>query len=281
MVMTRARYAGITRKVTALIIIGLTVLFALNPIIIPIQVSMNVRDMHEVVDALQPGDVVFYDYGFGGRLDKTGTGMQEAVCRHLIEKDVIIVYNMIAAIGVEAMSGRANMMRYVYGMEDYQNHPDYGVKFVTLRYLAGYGTSLKSLADDVRALYPVDEFGTPMDQHPLWASVQSAADIDVYIITMHTLQNVAPPLLNPYGIDILSLVPILYETQAEQLYRVGLISGYISGLRMGAEYSSLTGFPTIAMSYLASYMFTAIAAYIGWIVTNYVFLVGPGKVKEE
>lgn len=278
---TRARYAGITRRLAAFLLITLSLIFAFNPLLIPIQVSKNVSDAYNVVESLKPGDIVFYDWGYGGRLDKMGKATQEALIRHLIAKDVRIIYNMISAITVGDLSFRANMLRTIYGMNDYQNHPDYGTKFVSLLYLFGFDKALMSVAEDVWGTYRNDEFGTPFSELPIMADIRTGDDIDAYVITMHTILNAAPAILGPYGVKILACTMIIYETQCEQLYRVDLIHGYIAGVRMGGEYSVMRGVPSIAMSFISTYLFSALVAYLGWIVTNYLFVVLPMGKKEE
>ena len=158
------------------------------------------------------------------------------------------------------------LLPVIYGLEP-QNHPDYGVKFVNLGYVAGGNQLLEQWKDSVLEITPLDAYGNRLDDLPMMSNfneLKVEADLmigldargleTIYVVRYNT------PVLEMGGTDSASYLALSYTA--------GYFKGMIMGQRGGAEYEILSGIPGNARSYLQNTFTISTIMVIIMIVTN-------------
>ncbi len=158
------------------------------------------------------------------------------------------------------------LLPVLYGSEP-QNHPDYGVKFVNLGYVAGGNQLLEQWKDSITDITPIDAYGNQLTDLPMMSNfneLKTDADLmigldargleTIYVVRYNT------PVLEMGGTDSASYLALSYTA--------GYFKGMLMGQRGGAEYEILSGIPGNARSYLQNTFTISTIMVIIMIVTN-------------
>jgi len=158
------------------------------------------------------------------------------------------------------------LLPVLYGPEP-QNHPDYGVKFVNLGYVAGGNQLLEQWKDSITDITPIDAYGNQLTDLPMMSNFNELkVDADlmigldargletIYVVRYNT------PVLEMGGTDSASYLALSYTA--------GYFKGMLMGQRGGAEYEILSGIPGNARSYLQNTFTISTIMVIIMIVTN-------------
>jgi len=158
------------------------------------------------------------------------------------------------------------LLPVLYGSEP-QNHPDYGVKFVNLGYVAGGNQLLEQWKDSITDITPIDAYGNQLTDLPMMSNFNELkVDADlmigldargletIYVVRYNT------PVLEMGGTDSASYLALSYTA--------GYFKGMLMGQRGGAEYEILSGIPGNARSYLQNTFTISTLMVIIMIVTN-------------
>jgi len=145
----------------------------LSPIGFPITIAENTRDLYEGItdDEVEEGDVWIMNFGYGvsawPECHPSVTVCTKALFREGAKiifmgphYDVELTYNKIHD------TVRDDFVDKVYG-EDY----------VFLGYITGGESAIAQLASNIRSVYPVDHFGTPLDELSMMQGVNTHEDI--------------------------------------------------------------------------------------------------------
>ncbi len=116
----------------------------------------------------------------------------------------------------------------------------YGADYVVLGYYSGGEVALSSFAKDVRGLVKTDYYGTGIDQLPMMKEVNDAKDFKCVIaLSSRPVEWFLRQYKSAYGI------PVGWATTSGLVgtiipyFASGQVTGYIAGLRGGAEYETL------------------------------------------
>lgn len=158
------------------------------------------------------------------------------------------------------------LLPVLYGSEP-QNHPDYGVKFINLGYVAGGNQLLEQWKDSITDITPIDAYGNQLTDLPMMSNfneLKTDADLmlgldargleTIYVVRYNT------PVLEIGGTDSASYLALSYTA--------GYFKGMLMGQRGGAEYEILSGIPGNARSYLQNTFTISTIMVIIMIVTN-------------
>jgi len=152
----------------------------LYPLGFPIPLTPQTKITYAAVDALQPGDIILMDQGYGAGTVAFHEPGFIVVFRHAMDKGAKIV---IVSTSVE---GPMLLARAIEKINPTAKGYEYGVDWVHLGYIAGGEPSYASVLGDINSLFSEDYEGTPTSALPLMAElgVPTADDIDlVYIMT--------------------------------------------------------------------------------------------------
>jgi hypothetical protein len=172
------------------------------------------------------------------------------------------------------------LLPLLYGV-DVKNHPDYGVKFVNLGYVAGGNQLLEQWKDSVKSLTPVDAYGNRLEDLPmmdnfdelkvdceLMIGLDARGLETIYVVRFNT------PVLEMGGTDSASYLALSYTG--------GYFKGMIMGQRGGAEYEILSGIQGKAFSYLQNTFTISAIMIIILVVANVMYVMKkPAQAEAE
>jgi len=243
----------------------------LSPIGFPITIAENTRDLYEGItdDEVEEGDVWIMNFGYGvsawSECHPSVTVCTKALFREGAKiifmgphYDVELTYNKIHD------TVRDDFVDKVYG-EDY----------VFLGYITGGESAIAQLASNIRSVYPVDHFGTPLDELSMMQGVNTHEDIE----------GVLSSDTGDYGVHFMTQWQAAYGSKLAEIgiamngstdlprWQAGNYFGLSIGSRGGAELEILIGelgeattaMDSISVSHLLL-IFAVILGNIGMVV---------------
>jgi hypothetical protein len=252
-----------------------------RPLGMPFAVAKNTQIFYDMVDALEPGDVVVlsFDYAPTSK-DELNPGCL-AVMRHILEdkKGVRLIMlgfwvsgPMFADINMETLAEEGIGTDWVYG-EDW----------ASLGYVAGAENAISSFANDVKGTFRRDRRGNSTEDLPVLDGVETAADIDLLIdIGSGTpgvpefVRQVVDPFGTPYIADVVSVS----VAGMMPYYNSGQVKAYLNGLRGAGEYEALYGVPGAGTSAMDSYSFGHLAIILFVLVGNIAYYADPDRKRN-
>ena len=263
-----------------IMVFGVIYISSLAPIALPVPIVQWSKDFYSVINEGVTVDFADNPREFGGveedtrvfilnsgETSKLWGDMSEAVTtvwKDLRERDANIL--LWSSSPDNAATLNKYLLPVIYGLEP-QNHPDYGVKFVNLGYVAGGNQLLEQWKDSVTEITPIDAYGNQLADLPMMSNfneLKEEADLmigldargleTIYVVRYNT------PVLEMGGTDSASYLALSYTA--------GYFKGMIMGQRGGAEYEILSGIPGNARSYLQNTFTISTIMVIIMIVTN-------------
>jgi hypothetical protein len=166
------------RIVGVIFLIPLIALFV--PLRLPIAYSVYTTDLFDLVEGMEPGDVVV----FGNMINNlqviyNARDMYGALVQHMFDQDIVMVFASFETAGIAAM-------QYIIDRYNLVEKYDlvYGVDYVLTPYIAGREAAVARFAEDMQN--GADKDGTPMSQIPLLRdnNIRSMADVDYALATI-------------------------------------------------------------------------------------------------
>ena len=263
-----------------IMVFGVIYISSLAPIALPVPIVQWSKDFYSVINEGVTVDFADNPREFGGveegtrvfilnsgETSKLWGDMSESVTtvwKDLREREANIL--LWSSSPDNAATLNKYLLPVIYGLEP-QNHPDYGVKFVNLGYVAGGNQLLEQWKDSVTEITPVDAYGNQLADLPMMSNfneLKEEADLmigldargleTIYVVRYNT------PVLEMGGTDSASYLALSYTA--------GYFKGMIMGQRGGAEYEILSGIPGNARSYLQNTFTISTIMVIIMIVTN-------------
>lgn len=152
----------------------------LYPLGFPVPITDQTRSVYNAIDALQPGDIILMDQGYGAGTIAFHEPGFVVVFRHAMDKGAKIV---IVSTGVESPM---LLERALEKIQPEAKGYEYGVDWVHLGYVAGGEPSYASILGDINGLFTDDWEGTSTSSLPLMKELSAPTNekIDlVYIMT--------------------------------------------------------------------------------------------------
>jgi hypothetical protein len=243
----------------------------LRPIGFPITINPPPRGIYDELSTVQPGEVCLLSINSGVSAWGDCLPAMVACIRMLADQGAhIVVWGMghtdIDITWQEIMDRSPELKDYVYG-EDY----------AYFGFLPTQETTIALLAEDIRAVFSLDRYGTPIDDLPIMKDVNGAKDFrlmlssdtgDVqgyYIRQWHT----------KHGTPIGSIGIAMNASGDLPFFLSGDLFGLSGGSRGGAELEQLTGklgeavttMDAISVSHLLV-VFAIILANVGYFATR-------------
>ena len=202
-------------------------------------ISPYVQTTYDIIDALEPGDIVFFectnDYAWYVTHIPGAIGM----LKHAIDKKVRIVEFEIANEGtmifnyvvLPVVKPRMEKMGYVYGKD-----------WVRLGYVAGGDAAYKAFCDDP-ANIGTDVYGTPIRELPFFDDFEDGSDIALCMFTGYGLYGTIRQIVTRYDTP---MVACSHAGGLQWFYvflQTGQLDGFIHGWAGGREYEHLIGEP--------------------------------------
>jgi hypothetical protein len=127
----------------------------------------------------------------------------------------------------------------------------YGEDYVFLGFITGRETTFAALMADIREAKPTDYQGTPLDDLPLMATVNSAADLKLvtcYTGGQDTVDGWVRQAYTRYGVEVIATVVSTITPSTMSYWLAGQVIGLQNDVVGAAEYESLTGLKYMATS---------------------------------
>lgn len=209
----------------------------LSPFGLPIPITDETQKFYNAIDALQPGDTVFYAFDAGSMTwMEQGLGAK-VVLKHLLMKPGVRIVG--ATIGAEGPMFWENALDE---LNPSQYGKEYGRDIVWLGFFSGTETACAALAKDMKtATGGVDAYGTSLSTLPLMSEVNSVNDCTLLVVLSYggTWANWMNQWQMPYGIQeyVIPLAGVVAEMRPN--INAGQIQSIINGSRGAAEYEIL------------------------------------------
>jgi hypothetical protein len=226
------------RKVIYLLVFVLAAVPMIVPFGLPVIISIQSRSLYNYIENLPAGSVVAVDYAAFAGMYPDAQAATRAVLIQLFSRPLKFV---LWSSGPDGPMLLANEMK---GIDT--NGKVYGQDYVFLPYAGGGENTLAAMAQSIRGIYTVDNYGTPLNQIPIMQNIDKAEDFkmilvladaggaDTWAVRQWTIPHGVPEGGTPISIEYPTIIPY---------FQSGLVVGMTNGIRGGAEYELLIGVP--------------------------------------
>ena len=226
------------RKIIYLLVLLFAALPMIYPFGLPVRVSVQSQDLYDYIEALPEGSKVAINFAAFAGMYPDAQAATRAVLIHLFRSPVKFVLWHSGPDGPMLFN---NEMKYVD-----TGGKVYGEDYVFLPYVGGGENTLAAMAENMRGVFSVDMYGTPLDDIPLMQETNQATDFalilvmadasgaDQWAVRQWTIPHGVPEGGTPISISYPDLIPY---------WEAGSIVGMTNGVRGGGEYELLIGVP--------------------------------------
>ncbi len=225
---------AIDRRIIFLLVGAGVVLPLLHPVNLPIAISPRVRAAYDAIDALPPGSRVLLSMDYEPDIMAELMPMSIAVLRHCFRKHLQVVAMTLYPAGTGLGEHALHVASRAEGAV---RNRDY----VWLGYKSGFQVVMIGIGENLRGIYPVDFYGTPLDSIPMMRGVNSYAQLSMvinltgssaadYWIQFAQGRYHAPLVIGCTAVMATDYYPYLSSRQ---------ILGLIGGMKGAAEYERL------------------------------------------
>jgi hypothetical protein len=278
------------RRLIYIMVFGIIYISSLAPVPLPVPIVKWSRDFYATINEGATVDFADPPREFGGVEDGTrililNSGETAKLWGDMSEA-VITVWKDLTARGANILlwsSSPANeetinkyLIPLMYGATP-QDHPDYGVKFVNLGYVAGGNALLEQWRDDLMAITTVDAYGNNLADMPMMSNFNELK-VDADLMIGFDARGLETIYVVRYNTPVLEMGGTDSASYLAMSYTAGYFQGMLMGQRGGAEYELLSGIPGKAMSYLQNSFTISTVMVIIMIVANVQYVL---KKKED
>lgn len=228
------RLLSIDRRIIFLLVAAGVIVPLLFPINLPVTVTPRVRAAYEAIDALPPGSKVLLSMDYEPDIMAELMPMSIAVLRHCFRKHIQVVAMTLYPAGTGLGERVLNIASRAEGAVRSRD-------YVWLGYKSGFQVVMLGIGENLRGMYPVDFYGTPLDSIPMMRGVNTYAQVAMvinlsgssaadYWIQFAQGRYHAPLVLGCTAVMATDYYPYLSSRQ---------ILGLIGGMKGAAEYERL------------------------------------------
>jgi hypothetical protein len=209
----------------------------LRPIGLPLPITDRARNSYAAINALQPGDLVFFGIDYSPTQEAEMWPQTLAVGHHLAQRGVkIVMLNMIEG----AYRYEERIRDFI--LSEYPNYK-YGENIIALPFTAGREAAFNSIVADFKGLYQVDLAGAALNTLPLWNEITSARDFKMYVELADAPDWWLRPMSQVPGLKLWNGTVASGASTMAPLYQSGQMVGFIYGMAGAAEYEALVKKP--------------------------------------
>ncbi len=247
----------------------------LFPFSMPLQISYSARKTYDMIESLQPGDVILMSFDYAGSAEVEIHPLPEVLLRHIAAKPGVRVLGVSFNVEGPIWTDKAFEILEEAGKV-------YGEDYVNLGFRAGLEGAVAQMAEDFVATFPQDFHGNLTANLPVMEGVKSPKDCRV-VFQFNTGFGVEEfirqigdrykvPLVIGLSLGILPAnIPYLEAGQLEAL---------LGGVRGAAEYEILMKKPAMG-SIVMSAQSLGHLAIIGFLVLGNITYFMSRKGREE
>jgi hypothetical protein len=244
------RIEYVDRRFLFLALAAAIVLPLLFPMPLPLAVSSMVRDLYESIEALPPGSIVLVsaDYDPSGKPELEPFHI--ALTHQIFRNDLRMV---VMSLWPAAPPLTESVLREVGAETTYGKKP--GIDFVHLGFKEGRQIVMTSMGSSIRATFPVDRHGTPVDQLPLMNEVDNYGDVAMLVNVsagFPGIKEYVQAVQSRYAVKLGGACTAVSGPDYVPYYKSGQLVGLAAGMKGVAEYESLVGIPGSATAGMAA-----------------------------
>jgi len=228
------RLLGIDRRIIFLLVAAGVVLPLLLPVNLPITVTSRVQAAYDAIDALPPGSKVLLSMDYEPDIMAELYPMSVAVLRHCFRKHLQVIamtlYPAGTGLGESALRTAAKAEGAVLNKD-----------YAWLGYKSGFQVVMIGIGENLRGMYPVDFYGTPLDSIPVTRGVNSYRQMAMVInlsgssATDYWIQFAASRFHAPLVVGCTAVMATDYYPYLSSKQILGLVGG----MKGAAEYERL------------------------------------------
>jgi hypothetical protein len=259
------------------LMVGLAVIVPfIIPMKFPISVSPEARSFFEAVDALPDSSNVMLVFDYYPSTMAETEPMAVVAARHLFSKDCRIITLTNIPYGAPSMAERVTRdVADEYGKV-------YGVDFVNLGYKYGYVSVLKGMGQSIKAIFPTDNSGTPLEELPMMDSIVNYRQIAfVFEVADNATADYWISIVNAgYGVPMGVGATAVMAPKYYAFVGSGQVVGLLGGMKGAAEYEILLNKPDAAFRGMdiQSLVHFLIIGFV--ILGNVAFFAGRGRRRK-
>lgn len=222
---------------------------------VPTIVEGEVRTIHEFIDSLPEGDIVFISIDYDPQALAELHPMTYAISEHCFRKKLKIIYVALATNGpgmadmaIRDIKDSVKLDRTYNGVTYKGREIVNGIDYAFLGYKAYYALVILGMGQDFRLQFPTDYYGSPLDSLPMMRGVHNYDDIACVIdISSGNITDAwisygqgrfgFPLALGLTGVSAAQYYPYLNS---------GQIFGLMGGMSGAAQYEALADNPGLA-----------------------------------
>lgn len=257
---------SVDRRIIFLLVAIVVIIPIIKPVGMVINTTPPVENIYKYVEKLPEGSVVWMGFDYYNSTTTECNAQAKAFLRHAFRKNLKVFITSTIPDGNGISQIIAKSIAKEYGKV-------YGVDYCILGYKPGTGILIKSVCDNIRGIYPVDVFGTPLDDLPMMANIRNYKDVKmIFTATDNASFDEYVKFANTqYGIPMAGgstavSVPLLY------IYlNSGQALGLMGGLKGAAEYEKLIGKKDTATAGMDAQSFVHVLIVLMIIFSNVVY----------
>lgn len=225
----------IDRRVIYLVM-GALVMFPLfRPLGLGVSSGPRAKALFDAVDALPAGKTVLLSVDFDPSSMPELYPMLAAIMRHAFAKDLKVLMTGLWLPGSGLADRAVQTIPREYGKE-------YGKDVVYLGWKAGVDAVILGMGENIKGVFPVDYYGTPLDSLPLTREVLRLRDIPMVVSISAGTPGYTDWLTyaqTRYGVKMGAGVTAVSAADAYPYLQTGQLTGLLAGMKGGAEYEIL------------------------------------------
>ncbi|MFB3910043.1 MAG: hypothetical protein ACE15D_16760 [Candidatus Eisenbacteria bacterium] len=222
------------RLLYTLVFVGVTLPFYVGWPSVDIQVSPEVEAAFQTIDAIPPHSyplLISFDYDPASAAELTP--MAEAVLRHAFSRGIRVL-----AISLQYTGQGAGIASQVLPKIAAEFGAQKDVDWAFLGFQPNALVAMLQMGEDFRRTFPVDYYGTPVEQIPLMRPIQNYDQIPAVFSLASTAVGESWAIYpgSRYNLTVLLGVTAVYTADIQPFYQSGQVSGVLGGLKGAAEY---------------------------------------------
>jgi hypothetical protein len=240
---------------------------------VTLSVSPPVRGLYDAVDALPPGSYVYLaaDYDPGSLPEMYP--MNIAFVEHLFSRDIKVIAASLWAPGPPLSQRVFDDIAPRYGKV-------YGEDYVNLGFKEGREAVMVSIAEDLRATFPEDYFGTPYAEIPMLRGVENLTDVSLIVNVSAGYPGIkewVQQVTTRYGIPVGGGVTAVSGPEMYPYIQSGQLVGLLAGMKGAGEYEQLLERPGLGLAGMAAQSSVHVAVIVFIVLANVFYFIERRK----
>ena len=248
---------------------------------VPVQITHEVKNIYDRIEALRSGDVILLAMDYDPSSLAELHPMTYTILKQCYRKDLKVLVTALHqnGPGMADQAIRETIEQYTAATGD---SVIYGEDLVFLGYKPYPAIVINSLGQDFHISFPADYYNTSIDSLPLTQRVHNLTELKAIVNISGTsatdfwISYGAAAYNVPLAIGVTGVMATDYYPYLQ----AGRIFGLMGGLKGAAEYEQLAGAPGIAMQGMAMQMWGHMLIIVFILIGNIGYFATRNKAKE-